>query len=189
MSRWSAADGDEALMDGVERREEEALRTLYLRHGGVVYALAQRLTGDHQFAQEVVQDVFLRCWERAASFDRRRGTVRSWLMGIARNRTIDVLRSASHAARGREVEEPRTSLPDTGEGGSSESVALRMTVAEALTNLPELQREAITLAFYGGMTQSQVARHLGVPLGTVKTRIRDGMARLRSVMEAEDYYD
>jgi RNA polymerase sigma-70 factor (ECF subfamily) len=173
---------DALLIAAVAGGNEDALQRLYERYGGLTYTVALRITGDPQVAQEVVQDVFMRCWHRAGSFEPGRGRVHAWLIGITRNRSIDTLRGAQHHARERDVELPPGdyhAYASSGEG-EVESVALQLSVADALQTLPEGQRRAIELVLSAGLTQREIADLLGLPLGTVKTRIRDGMARLRS---------
>src|SRR6266446_446204 len=125
--------------------DESALEALYVRYGGLVYTLARRIVGDPELAREVVQDTFLRSWDGREVYDPERGRVPWWLMGIARNRAIDLLRSRSHQARLREQEplargahEPRA--PDTGE-----ALLVRRTVTDALRDLATVQREAMEL--------------------------------------------
>ena len=173
---------DPELLDGMRRGEESALEALYARYGGLVYSLALRIVGDPELAREVLQDTFLRSWSGREAYDPERGRVPWWLMGIARNRAIDLLRSRSHQARLRE-QEPLT--VDTGARESSpnpdpaDAVGLRRAVTNALQGLSIVQREAIELAYYGGLTQAEVAERLREPLGTIKSRTREAMNRLR----------
>jgi RNA polymerase sigma-70 factor (ECF subfamily) len=172
---------DHALFQRLRIRDEGALETLYDRYGGLVFTLALRVVGDRELAQEVMQDVFLRCWRGAEYYDPARGSAAAWLMGVARNRAIDELRGRLHQARLRE----QGALPPGSDGNGpvhdddGEAVVLRQLVSDALSGLPSLQRQVIALAYFAGLTQSEIARALGVPLGTVKSRVRDGMERLR----------
>lgn len=172
---------DALLMAAIVGGSEDALRRLYERFSGLIYTLALRIVGDPLVAQEVVQDVFLRCWERAERFEPARGRVPAWLMGITRNRAIDVLRSAAYRAHSQEIEIAAVDSQRFrhSSGGEIEAVALRLSVADALRELPAAQRQAIDLVLSAELTQREIAELLGLPLGTVKTRIRDGMARLR----------
>lgn len=175
--------GDMTLVAGVRRGDEDALRQVYERYGGLVYSVALRLVGEAGLAQEVTQDVFVRCWERARAFDPSRGSLQAWLIGIARNRGTDVLRSRHARGQDRERELPPfdfTGEPVSASDGLANDVALRLSLRAALDHLSAVQREAIELAIYGELTQAEIAGLLDVPLGTVKTRIRDGMARLRA---------
>lgn len=179
--RLSASDS--LLLLGARRRDETALAGLYDRYGGLVFTLALRIVGDRALAEEVMQDVFLRCWHGLEQFDEDRGSIPSWLMGITRNRAIDLLRSRQHQARLRE----QAPLPDVSQFEPStpdgtDDVVLRETVGQALAELSPPQREAIELAYYGGLTQAEVAEQLDQPLGTVKTRMRDGLRRLRGIL-------
>jgi len=170
----------------MQRGDESGLEALYARYGGLVYTLALRIVGDPELAREVLQDTFLRSWNGIETYDSRRGRIPWWLMGIARNRAIDVLRSRPHQARMRE----QAAVPsgaheaEPADPGAAEATALRRAVAQALGGLSEVQREAIELAYYRGLTQVEIAHHLGQPLGTVKSRIRDAMERLRTVLES-----
>jgi RNA polymerase sigma-70 factor (ECF subfamily) len=173
--------GDPELIRRMRLGDESALEGLYARYGGLVYTLALRVVGDPELAREVLQDTFLRAWEGRESYDPARGRMPWWLMGIARNRAIDVLRSRPHQARLREQEHLRRALepahPDT-----AEVLFVRRAVVEALQTLSTVQREAIELAYYRGLTQAEIARELNEPLGTVKSRMREGMDRLRQVL-------
>jgi RNA polymerase sigma-70 factor, ECF subfamily len=173
------------LLRRMQRGEESALETLYARYGGLVFTLALRIVGDPELAREVLQDTFLRSWDGRETYDPSRGRVPWWLMGIARNRAIDVLRSRPHRARLREQERPPsgTHRAEPADPGAADAVALRRAVAQALAGLSDTQREAIELAYYQGLTQAEIAGHLGQPLGTIKSRTRDAMERLRTLLE------
>ena len=178
-----ASRGDDAgLVAAIGRGDAESLRALYDRYGGMVYTVARRIAGDAQVAEEVTQDVFLSCWQRSASYQAARGGVHAWLIGIARNRAIDYLRGRQHSARNREA--GPTAVEPEAENDHAAQVVDRVALDVALATLSAGQREAIVLAFYGGLTQQQVADLLDVPLGTVKTRIRDGMLLMRRVLAA-----
>jgi RNA polymerase sigma-70 factor (ECF subfamily) len=176
----SAADPD--LVSRMRLGDESALETLYRRYGGLVYTLALRIVGDPELAREVVQDTFLRSWDGRETYDARRGRVPWWLMGIARNRAIDLLRSRSHQAR---MRERTASLPEISvavSGDPAEAMLARRTVLDALRELSDGQRTAIELAYYGGLTQTEIAHELGEPLGTIKSRTREAMERLRKLL-------
>jgi RNA polymerase sigma-70 factor (ECF subfamily) len=178
------APSDQELIEAVVRRDETALRQLYDRYGALIFTLALRKLGDRGAAEEVLQDVFVRCWEHAGSYKTGAGTVVAWLFGIARNRAIDVRRSRLMHTRDREQEQLPDSdalrgIVDTGGADDVERVALRLSVAAALDELSPPQRQAIAMAYYDDLSQSEIARRLGEPLGTVKTRIRAGMERMR----------
>jgi len=183
---WSAERGpnegdDPELVRRMRVGDESALEALYSRYGGLVYTLALRIVGDPELAREVLQDTFLRSWDGRDAYDPARGRVPWWLMGIARNRAIDLLRSRPHQARLREGERLSPETPGT-PTETPEIVAMRRAVTAALSDLSAVQREAIELAYYGGLTQAEIAWRLGQPLGTVKSRIRDAMERLRRAL-------
>lgn len=169
------------LIQAMRRGAEAALETLYRRYGGLVYTLGLRIVGDPELAREVLQDTFLSTWAGREAYDPSRGRVPWWLMGIARNRAVDLLRSRSHQARLRERNDGPLSLNPAvaSQAAAQPDVALRTAVRQALEVLSIPQRQAIELAFYGGLTQAEIARELGEPLGTVKSRTREAMERLR----------
>lgn len=175
---------DEELMALIVRREEAALGALYDRYGALVYTIALRITGDRQTAEEVMQDVFQGIWQTAGSFQPGLGAAASWLVGIARHRAIDATRSKRERARTREQTIEGTALPDP-EGNPDAAVVqldLREAVKAALENLPPSQRQAVELAYYGGLTRVEIAERLGEPIGTVKTRLRLGLLKLRDLL-------
>jgi len=175
---------DLQLLARMRLGDEAALERLYARYGGLVYTLAMRIVGDPELAREVLQDTFIRSWDGRETYDPQRGRVAWWLMGIARNRAVDQLRSRSHQARLRERErltaEPRTE--PAGAGDLADAIALRHGVVDALRTLSAVQRQTIELAYYGGRTQVEVAQELGEPLGTIKSRTREAMDRLRPLL-------
>jgi len=162
--------------------EESALEGLYARYGGLIFTLALRIVGDPELAREVLQDTFLRCWDGSEAYDPGRGRVPGWLMGIARNRAIDLLRSRPHQARLREREPLAGLASEPDQRDTTDLITLRRAVTSALQGLPIAQRQAIELAYYGGQTQVEIARDLGEPLGTIKSRTREAMERLRAVL-------
>ncbi|GIV90816.1 MAG: DNA-directed RNA polymerase sigma-70 factor [Chloroflexus sp.] len=176
---------DEFLIDLIVQREEAALGELYDRYAALVYAIALRITGDRQTAEEVMQDVFQNIWQTAGGFRRQAGLVVHWLIGISRHRAIDALRSKRERARRREVTgvDVGTLLPAAVESVLEQRM-LRETVRAALADLPPAQRQAIEMAYYGGLTQSEIAEQLGEPLGTIKTRLRLGLLKLRDVLRS-----
>lgn len=179
---------DEELFRRMQNRDESALVALYERYAGLVMALALRVVGDRELSEEIVQDTFLRCWNGADSYHPDRGRVLTWLMGVARNRAIDALRSKQHHSRLREQTDLDSAPP--AKGGikdETEAVILRQVVAEAMHSLPTAQRQVIELAYYGGLTQAEIAGRLGEPLGTVKTRTRMAMEKLRGLLRPYFY--
>jgi RNA polymerase sigma-70 factor (ECF subfamily) len=175
---------DDELLRRMGQRDEAALAALYDRYGGLVFTVALRIVGDRELAQEVMQDASLRCWDAAGTFDAARGPAGGWLLRIARNRAIDLLRSRQHQARLREnVPLPEPGQPGAlGEADATEAIVTRHAVTSALATLPAAQRRVVELAFYGGMSQSEIATLLGEPLGTVKSRTRAAMERLRGTL-------
>lgn len=179
---------DEELMALVLRRQEAALGAIYDRYIRLVYAVALRITGDRETAEEVVQDVFQNVWQAAGSFQPGVGSFAAWLLGIARHRAIDATRSKRERARARE--QTLDDFRPTGEEVSLEREVdqrlLRDTVRAALDTLPANQRQAIELAYYGGLTRAEIADRLNEPLGTVKTRLRLGLLKLRDLLWQEE---
>lgn len=175
---------DEELLALVVRREEAALGALYDRYGALVYTIALRITGDRQTAEEVVQDVFQAIWQTAGSFQPGLGAAASWVVGIARHRAIDATRSKRERARTREqtIEGGVFADPDGNPDASAVQIDLREAVRSALDTLPPSQRQAVELAYYGGLTRVEIADRLGEPIGTVKTRLRLGLLKLRDLL-------
>jgi RNA polymerase sigma-70 factor (ECF subfamily) len=176
---------DFELLQRMRLGDEAALEMLYVRYGGLIFTLALRIVGDPELAREVLQDTFLRAWDGRDTYDAERGRVPWWLMGIARNGAIDLLRSRPHQARLRERERPPAHVrqDQSADRGVADALALRRAVSQALAGLSDNQREAIELAYYRGLTQAEIAQHLGQPLGTIKSRTRDAMEHLRTLLE------
>jgi RNA polymerase sigma-70 factor (ECF subfamily) len=173
---------DAAVVMAIARWRQEALAEAYRRHGGAVFGLARRLLTDMTLAEEVVQEVFLRLWNEPDKFDPDRGSLRSFLLAQTHGRSIDLLRS-ENARHQRE----RTQARATAEGGYDiEREVMDLAVAEHLqsvvASLPTDERRAIELAYFGGHTYRQVAELLDQPEGTVKSRIRSGLRRLRDCL-------
>jgi RNA polymerase sigma-70 factor (ECF subfamily) len=175
---------DAELMERVRRGDEIALAALYDRYAGLILTVALRIVGDRELAEEVMQDSFLRVWNASDTYRASRGQVSGWLIGITRNRAIDMLRSRLHKTRLRE----RTPLPEPGDEDrfgvedETEAVVTRQAVADALAGLSMAQRQVVELAYYGGMSQSEIAHQLGEPLGTIKSRTRVSMEHLRTAL-------
>ncbi|MDQ3878774.1 MAG: sigma-70 family RNA polymerase sigma factor [Actinomycetota bacterium] len=163
-------------------RDESALRDVIETHGPAVLGMAARVIADRTRAEEVAQDTFVALWRRPGAFDPDRGTLRGFLLGVARNKAIDLVRheNSLKKAKDRLLEEQR-STPSA--SVMLESVEDRHSVRDALMELSDLQREALVLAYFGGRTYREVAVELGVPEGTVKTRLRDGLIKLRALLE------
>lgn len=176
---------DEDLMQLVQRAEASAFEVVYDRHSGAAFSLAYRMCGARQLAEEVVQEAFLSIWRSGARYDRARGSVRTWILGITHHRAIDTLRRGvvqdRHRASDEGIEERFESTDRTDVEVARREEALE--VRGALDVLPDEQRRAIELAYYGGFTQSEIAEMLGVPIGTVKGRMRLGMEKMRDRLE------
>lgn len=171
----SNAKHDAALIERMRAGDQSAMGDLYDRYSGVVYGVALRVLGNTTAAEDVVQEVFLQLWRNPQAFDADRGRLAPWLAVIARNRAIDLLRK-------RPMEDDIDELPiSTGvnlEDEAAERIAINK-VREALAQLPQDQRRLLEMAFFEGLTHSEIAGKTGEPLGTVKTRIRSGLLALR----------
>jgi RNA polymerase sigma-70 factor (ECF subfamily) len=173
---------DASLVMAISRWREDALAEVYRRHAGACFALARRLLNDRALAEEVLQEVFLRLWTAPERFDPERGSLRSYLLAQTHGRAVDLLRSESSRRRreDREARETAASPLDI------EREVMDLTVAErvkdVMATLPEDERRAIELAYFGGHTYRQVAVLLAAPEGTVKSRIRSGLRRMRQTL-------
>lgn len=180
------AESDQRLVTDVAAGSTEALARLYDRHAGTVFALARRVLNRLEDAEEVVQDVFTQIWREAGRYERGRASVAGWVVMLTRARAIDRLRSRNARPDQRSAES--TEMPDVpSTGWSPEQVTISAEdvreVRGALAELPEAQRSLVELAYYEGLTHSEIAARTGVPLGTVKTRIRTAMTTLRDVLK------
>lgn len=182
--RADADDPDDErrrLSAAFARGEDGALREVYDRHGGLVHRIALRLLGDPGDAEDVTQATFVSAWRGRDTFDPVHGSLPGWLAGIARRRAIDVLRAQARTRRDREV---LAALRDTGDPlDLARSVSDTVVVADALAELPEAQRVVLELAFFDDLTHRQISTVTGLPLGTIKSHVRRGMARLRRRLE------
>jgi RNA polymerase sigma-70 factor (ECF subfamily) len=177
---------DETLLQHIGAGDEASLAILHERYRLFAHALAVRVLGDGARAEDVVQDAFLAVWRRAPTYAPERGSVRTWLATIIRNRAIDLVRSPREriARSQRDDAEQLESVVDPAPPVLDEVVEAleRDLVRAAVDGLPDEQRSAIGLAFFRGLSHSEISAHTGVPLGTVKSRIRLGMQRLRGVL-------
>jgi len=177
---------DISLLSAISNGDTAALASLYDRMGRMVYSLAYTITGDEAAAEEITQDVFMQVWKHATGYDPALGKLSTWLATITRRKAIDVLRhrrarphSDGHELNEEALDQLESSLrvEDDVDG-----MLERERLLGALRDIPPEQRRALALAYYGGLSHQQIADHTGEPLGTVKTRIRLGMARLKELL-------
>jgi RNA polymerase sigma-70 factor (ECF subfamily) len=175
---------DGQLVQLVAEKDADALEVLYDRYGKVAYSLARRILTDEVLAQDVVQEVFLSLWRNAHRFDAGRGTLATYLLSMTHHRAVDVVRREENLRRRRTSDEVLEFQPDPNPGVEAEAEAAgrRAEVRAALVQLLPAQREALALAYFGGYTQREVASLVGVPLGTVKTRMAAGMRKLKQAL-------
>ncbi len=179
---------DEELMELVDAGEMRAFEVIFDRHAGAGYSLAYRMCGRRALAEDIVQEAFLSLWRSGSGYDRARGSVRSWVLSAVHNRAIDALRRTG-AKAGRDVSDEgiaeRLQAPETTDAEVERRDEARR-VRSALVELPADQRQVIELAYFGGLTHSQIAEVLELPAGTVKGRMRLGLTKMRSALgEAE----
>jgi len=182
---------DEELLRQIGRAMPDALSSLYDRYSRLVYSLALRICGNSGIAEEITQDVFVQVWHNAASYQPEMSKLTTWLTSITRYRAIDQLRRMSVRPDGHMLVD---SMEDLGLSGGSEGVpevqvennAEKRNLLAALTNLPEEQKVVLQLAYFNGMSQPEMAAYLGQPLGTVKTRVRLGLQKLRLILSGEE---
>lgn len=166
---------DAALIARLRARDEHAMADLYDRYSGIVYGVALRVLGDTTAAEDVLQEVFLQLWRRPQAFDADRGKLAPWLAVIARNRAIDLLRR-------RPAEDDISELPISTGVNLEDTAGRRLAVEKVrgvLTGLPQEQRKALEMAFFEGMTHTEISAKTGEPLGTIKTRIRSALSAVR----------
>ena len=175
---------DEDLMQLVRRGDAEAFEVVYERHATVAFSLAHRMTQSRNAAEDVVQEAFLSLWRSGARYDRARGSVRTWILGIVHNRAIDALRRSTVHDRRRASDEGLEERFAAAERTDAE-VARRdeaREIRDALATLPDEQSRVIELAYFGGFTHREIAEMLGAPIGTVKGRMRLGVKKMREVL-------
>jgi RNA polymerase sigma-70 factor (ECF subfamily) len=180
VTRELAHLSDEALVLLAARSEQSALAELYDRYGRVAYGLALRILRDQALAEDAVQEAFLAIWRTAQRYVPERGTASTWILTLVHRRAVDLVRREQRR-RADSLEQ----APEQGGGSADEEAWLRLQrerVQEALRQLPDQQREALELAYYGGFTQTELAERLGQPLGTIKSRMFAGLARLRELL-------
>jgi RNA polymerase sigma-70 factor, ECF subfamily len=175
-----SADSDKALLDRVVHGDESALAALYDRYSRLVYSGALRITRDEGAAEEILQDTFYQVWRSADKFDPARGSLAGWLLVASRNRAISRIRRRS-GRENEELDENKVLLPANVESAAAQSILLQR-VTTVLKELSGPQREAVELAYFEGMTHTEIATHTGEPLGTVKTRIRSAIGILKRAL-------
>ncbi|MCA9922106.1 MAG: sigma-70 family RNA polymerase sigma factor [Anaerolineales bacterium] len=180
---------DQVLMQRIAKNETEALGVLYDRYGRLIYSVAYRILGSAETAEEVTLDVFHRAWERAGGYRSDRGSVRTWLAGVARNRAIDLLRRQKSRAEHLTVQwadvlaEPVATTPNP-----EKTTALNLQkqrIRAAISELPDTQQAVLTLAYFSGLSHREIADQTDIPLGTVKTRLRLAMQKLQLLLQDE----
>jgi RNA polymerase sigma-70 factor (ECF subfamily) len=176
-----AATADRAALERMARGDQEALAELYDRYGRLVYSLALRIVRDQRDAEEIVQEVFSQAWRQSGRYSAGRGSVVAWVLTLTRSRAIDRVRGRRARPEATASETALADLPDNAPAADEQLAWAARTaqVRAALDSLPFLQRTAIELAFYDGLTHVEIAERLEQPLGTVKTRIRQGLLKLR----------
>ncbi len=183
-------DYDVELLKAVAAQDEAALGQLYDRYRLILFGVLVRILNNREEAEDVLQEVFLQVWRRAADFDANRGRPFTWLVTLARSRGIDRLRSV--ASRERVATMAGVASDDAADVSDAAMDAIRSeqrgVVNDALSQLPEEQKRPLMLAYFDGLTQSEIAAQLGAPLGTVKTRMRSGMMKLRELLAGRGQY-
>src|ERR1700751_130785 len=180
--------GDEELMQLIAGGDPRAFELVYERHATAAFSLAYRICGVRATAEEVAQEAFLAIWRSGARYDRARGSVRTWLLGVVHNRAIDMLRRTTVHERRRAADEraaERLEAPERTELEAARREEAR-SVRGLIDELPDEQRRVVELAYFGGFTHEQIAQMLGAPLGTVKGRMRLALAKMRASIETRE---
>jgi RNA polymerase sigma-70 factor (ECF subfamily) len=181
---------DESLIRQIAKSQTEAFSELYDRYSSFVFGLAVNAVSDQGLAEEITQDVFLRIWNKASTYQPGHGKISSWIAGITRNRAIDVFRYQRNRSEGKSLyleDIPTFDPPDNlNIEVEIESKIQKQRLLQALFQLPQEQRDTLALAYFRGYTHEEAAEMLGLPLGTIKTRIRLGMEKLRKILALED---
>ena len=182
----AARTSDAELLHAIARGDEQALASLYDRYRVILCSLVLRILHSRDEAEDVLQELFLQVWKRASDFDEARGRPFTWLVTLARSRAIDRLRSLGARDRAA-TEAARDAGPEPWSDAAHDAIRSEESeiVRQALAELPEEQRQALLLAYFEGLTQTEIAARLGAPLGTVKTRMRSGMIKLRELLRGK----
>ncbi len=173
---------DRALLERIVARDERAVEELYLRYSGALYSLAYQVTGGERFAQDVVQETFVAVWKDAFRFDPSKGAVSPWLFSLARHKAIDLVRREANVRKRTADVDLELEMANDNVDDEAWASIRRDKVRLAIAELTPLQREALELAFFNGLTHVEVAEYLSIPLGTAKTRIRSALLRLRELL-------
>ena len=185
MQPEAAQESDILLLKAIAARDEAALAQLYDRYRTILFGLLMRILNNREEAEDVLQEVFLQVWRKAADFDESRGRPFTWLVTLARSRGIDRLRTLASRERIAEAGAREVSEEISDAATDAFKSEQRGLVSDALAKLPDEQKRPIMLAYFDGLTQSEISTRLGAPLGTVKTRMRTGMIRLRELLAGQ----
>lgn len=181
---------DAAILHQIAERDPRGIELLYDRYGGMAFALAYRLLRERGSAEDVVQESFLNIWRQGATYDTRRGTVRTWLMTIVHHRAIDHMRSARSKMGADTVIDDAMPLPAKEDTWTAVVQGLEQErIRQAMATLPPEQRQVVDLAYYSGLTHTEIAQRIGIPLGTVKGRMRLALDKLRDLLKVPDAYN
>ena len=187
VSRAQRDEDDVMLIGRIGAGDESALSELYNRYSQLLYAMQMRILHSVEDAEDMLQEVFLQVWNKASSYQRDKGTVYTWLVTLTRNRTIDRLRSKGFRKQQQEIDMEQLSLMDETRSGNPHNMTVlseqQRTVVNVLQQLNNEQQQVLALAYYEGYSQSEIAEKLNVPLGTVKSRMRQGLLKMRSVLK------
>jgi RNA polymerase sigma-70 factor (ECF subfamily) len=180
-----AQEDDVALLKAIAARDEAALAELYDRYRAILFGLLMRILNNREEAEDVLQEVFLQVWRKASDFDENRGRPFTWLVTLARSRGIDRLRTLAARERVAETSAREVSEEISDAATDAFKSEQRGLVTKALSQLPDEQKRPLMLAYFDGLTQSEIATRLGAPLGTVKTRMRTGLINLRELLAGQ----
>jgi RNA polymerase sigma-70 factor (ECF subfamily) len=194
LSRLRSDEDDERdrlLMRNIQARDSQAMAQLYDLYSGLLFGLIRKMVREEQEAEDLLQEVFCKIWDKAEQFDADRGRAFTWIVSLTRNRTIDYLRSRRHKDKEREaatIDDPEFQLTDHGGTSPLESTIKeeRATLLRnALQEIPDKQRRVLEISYFKGLSQREISDKHDIPLGTVKTRMRQGMIKLKSLLEGE----
>ena len=176
------AETDQELIDRIKEKDKDALREIYSRFSQTVYNLAYRMLRDREDSEEVVQEIFLQVWNKADTYERGRGAVSTWIINIARSRSIDRLRKLGYRDKNTELDEERLNSTTDFSRIIEDREEKTSVISKALNTLPENQRAVIELVYFEGYTHTEAAQLLKEPVGTIKTRLRLGVIKLKEKM-------